>query len=313
MSLLDNLPANPRRLARLISIVEDGGQEARRLLAEIYPATGRAYVVGVTGPPGAGKSTLVNALALELLRRGEPRVAILAVDPSSPIAGGAILGDRIRMQALSGNPAIYLRSMASRDQPGGLARAAGDVIRVLDAAGFGVVIVETVGAGQAEVAIAREAHTTLVVEVPGLGDDIQAIKAGILEIADLLVVNKADREGAEETRRHLRAMLHLGEHDPDWQVPVLMTTAPQGVGVPELVDALEAHRRYQERSGLLREHERGRVAQELALCVQEQLSRLIDQRLAPQRRAALVERILAREIDPQAAAELLLAEVIGPE
>src|SRR4051794_21394115 len=189
--LVDRMLAGDRRaLARAISIVEHGGADARAVLEKVYPHTGRAQIVGVTGPPGAGKSTLVNEIALDLRRR-QRSVAIVAVDPTSPFSGGAVLGDRIRMQPLGGDAGIFVRSMATRGELGGIAQATGDVIKVFDAAGFDLVIVETVGAGQAEVEIARAAHTTIVVEVPGLGDDIQATKAGILEIADIFVVNKA--------------------------------------------------------------------------------------------------------------------------
>lgn len=312
MALLDDARAGrPRALARLVSLVEDGGPAARRLLAELYPVTGNAYVLGVTGPPGAGKSTLVNALVLELLGRGEPRIAILAVDPTSPFGGGAILGDRIRMQALAGNPRVYLRSMASRGQQGGLARATGDVVRALDAAGFGLIIVETVGAGQAEVAIAREAQTTVVVEVPGLGDDVQAIKAGILEIADVLVVNKADRDGADATRRHLEAMLALGGTPRDgWRPPLVMTVAPQGNGIPALADAIAAHRRHLGSDGRLADRERARIERELRDRVRDYALELLERRLSTERRAAIVERVLRRALDPEAAAALLLDEAL---
>jgi LAO/AO transport system kinase len=203
------LAGDRRALARLISRVENNGQEAIEALVALYPHTGQTHIVGITGAPGTGKSTLVNELA-KAYRAAGVRVGIVAVDPTSPFSGGAILGDRIRMRDLSGDPDVFIRSMASRGNLGGLARATADVVKVLDAAGFQTVLVETVGAGQSEVEIARTAHTTLVVEAPGLGDDVQAIKAGVLEIADILVVNKADREGAEHTRRGLQMMLDLG-------------------------------------------------------------------------------------------------------
>ena len=209
--LVEGVLAGQRRaIARTISLVENDGAEAQATLAALFPHTGRAHIVGVTGPPGSGKSTLVNALALHFRRLDPPRtVGIIAVDPTSPFSGGAILGDRIRMRDLAGNPGIFIRSMASRGNLGGLAWATADAVKVLDAAGFDLVIVETVGAGQAEVDIARTAHTTVVVEVPGLGDDIQAIKAGILEIADVFAVNKADQEGADHAVMALRMMLDL--------------------------------------------------------------------------------------------------------
>ena len=212
---------DPRAVARAISAVERGGDYAREVIAAIYRYTGRAQVIGVTGAPGTGKSTLVNEIALVYRRRGQ-RVGIVAVDPSSPFSGGAILGDRLRMQDLHGDAGVFIRSMATRGNLGGLASTTSDAVKVLDAAGFEIILVETVGAGQSEVDIAKNAHTTLVVDAPGMGDDIQAIKAGILEIADVLVVNKADHEGASATVAALEMNLNLkpkGEND--WRPPVL--------------------------------------------------------------------------------------------
>ncbi|RME44449.1 MAG: methylmalonyl Co-A mutase-associated GTPase MeaB, partial [Caldilineae bacterium] len=202
-----------RAIARLITYIENEDPQAQPILADLYPHTGRAHLIGITGAPGTGKSSLVNELA-KAYRRQEQTVAVLAVDPTSPFSGGAILGDRIRMRDLAGDPGIFIRSMASRGSLGGLARAAHDAIKVLDAAGFDIILIETVGAGQGEVEIARTAHTVLVVEAPGLGDDIQAIKAGILEIADVFVVNKADRPGANKTAAALKTMLELGHPTP---------------------------------------------------------------------------------------------------
>lgn len=300
-----------RALARVISIVENGGAEARAALAKLYTHTGRARVLGVTGPPGAGKSTLVNAVALELRTRGKT-VAIVAVDPTSPFTGGAVLGDRIRMQPLGGDQGVFVRSMASRGQLGGIARATADVVKVFDAVGFDVVIVETVGAGQAEVEIAREAHTVIVVEVPGLGDDVQAIKAGILEIADIFVVNKADRDGAGNVARQLKTMLQLGETEQTgWTPPILMAVASRGDGVSETVDAVVAHWNYLETSGTLEERERARVVRELRMILQNTALDLVRGRVPQEQRLKIVEEIRARRLDPYTAAERLLGDALG--
>jgi len=300
-----------RALARVISIVENGGAEARAALAKLYTHTGRARVLGVTGPPGAGKSTLVNAVALELRARGKT-VAIVAVDPTSPFTGGAVLGDRIRMQPLGGDQGVFVRSMASRGQLGGIARATADVVKVFDAVGFDVVIVETVGAGQAEVEIAREAHTVIVVEVPGLGDDVQAIKAGILEIADIFVVNKADRDGAGNVARQLKTMLQLGETEQTgWTPPILMAVASRGDGVSETVDAVVAHWSYLETSGTLEERERARVVRELRMILQNTALDLVRGRVPQEQRLKIVEEIRARRLDPYTAAERLLGDALG--
>ncbi|HSH79502.1 MAG TPA: methylmalonyl Co-A mutase-associated GTPase MeaB [Herpetosiphonaceae bacterium] len=300
-----------RALARVISIVENGGAEARAALAKLYTHTGRARVLGVTGPPGAGKSTLVNAVALELRARGKT-VAIVAVDPTSPFTGGAVLGDRIRMQPLGGDQGVFVRSMASRGQLGGIARATADVVKVFDAVGFDVVIVETVGAGQAEVEIAREAHTVIVVEVPGLGDDVQAIKAGILEIADIFVVNKADRDGAGNVARQLKTMLQLGETEQTgWTPPILMAVASRGDGVSETVDAVVAHWNYLETSGTLEERERARVVRELRMILQNTALDLVRGRVPQEQRLKIVEEIRARRLDPYTAAERLLGDALG--
>jgi len=291
-----------RALARAISYVEQGGPTARALLAEAFPHTGAAQIVGVTGPPGAGKSTLVTLLAQAWRARGVS-VGIIAVDPSSPFTGGAVLGDRIRMQALGGDPGVFIRSMASRGRLGGLARATADAATLLDAAGFQLVLIETVGAGQGEVEIAGAAHTTIVVEVPGMGDDVQSIKAGMLEIADLFVVNKADREGADRTVRQLRAMLHLGEYRPDaWEPPVLTAVATAGEGGDAIIDAVARHAAHLRQGDHAAERELAAAERELAAAVQE----LAVERLRGPAWTALVTRIAAREQSPYAAAEALL-------
>ncbi len=314
-----------RDLARLLTRIENG--QAAAELAALYPYTGKAHIVGVTGAPGTGKSSLVNALARHYRREGQT-VGIVAVDPSSPFTGGAILGDRIRMQDLSGDAGVFIRSMATRGSLGGLASTTGDLTRALDAAGYDLVFVETVGAGQSEVDIARTAQTTLVVEAPGLGDDVQAIKAGILEIADILVVNKADRPGIENTVRALRAMLELGHRTeralhhgrllnvsaapPDenenaaWQPPIVQTVALDGKGIPELAEKLAAHRAYLRSSGTLAVREQARIEAEIADRLRDALlTRLLSQ-TDPALLAALVEQVSARTLDPGSAIQQLL-------
>jgi LAO/AO transport system kinase len=257
------LAGNRYALARLLSLVEDGGADARAALGSLYPHTGQAHIVGVTGAPGTGKSTLVNELA-KVLRTQDTTVGIVAVDPSSPFTGGALLGDRVRMRDLAGDPGIFIRSMATRGSLGGLARATSDAVKVLDAVGFSVVLVETVGAGQAEVDIARTAHTTVVVEAPGLGDEVQALKAGLLEIADVLVVNKADRPGAAQAARVLEMVIgrnasHEGVGEDGWRPPILQAIALDGTGVPEVLEAVAAHREHLHASGLWAIREQARV------------------------------------------------------
>lgn len=322
----DVLSGDRRALARLITRVENRTPDSHAALAALYPHTGRAYFVGVTGAPGTGKSTVVNALTRTLRDRGQT-VGIVAVDPTSPFSGGAVLGDRIRMVDLAGDRGVFIRSMANRGSLGGLAATTGDVARVLDAAGFDVVLIETVGAGQSEVDIARTAYTTIVVDAPGMGDDVQAIKAGILEIADILVVNKADRPGAENTVRALRAMLELGHRlrsslhhgelliadpEPDepaydlWQVPIVKTIATEGQGLDALADAIDQHRTSLAENGLLIERQRAGLEAELAARLREALlARLVHER-TPAQLEDVVARVLARQLDPGSAVRALL-------
>ena len=304
------LAGNRYALARLISLIEDNGTEARAALAALYPHTGQAHVVGVTGAPGTGKSTLVNELT-KVLRAQGTTVGIVAVDPSSPFSGGALLGDRVRMRDLAGDQGVFIRSMATRGSLGGLARATSDVVKVLDAAGFSVVLVETVGAGQAEVDIARTAHTTVVVEAPGLGDEVQALKAGLLEIADVLVVNKADRPGAAQTARALEMVINRnavrgGADDNAWRPPILKTIALDGSGVPEVLEVIVAHREYLRASGSWAERERARVETELRNVLQQELLDRLLARVGEEQVQAWVERITAREVDVYTAVRAVL-------
>ena len=304
------LAGNRYALARLISLIEDNGTEARAALAALYPHTGQAHVVGVTGAPGTGKSTLVNELT-KVLRAQGTTVGIVAVDPSSPFSGGALLGDRVRMRDLAGDRGVFIRSMATRGSLGGLARATSDVVKVLDAAGFSVVLVETVGAGQAEVDIARTAHTTVVVEAPGLGDEVQALKAGLLEIADVLVVNKADRPGAAQTARALEMVINRnavrgGADDNAWRPPILKTIALDGSGVPEVLEAIVAHREYLRASGSWAERERARVETELRNVLQQELLDRLLARVGEEQVQAWVERIAARKVDVYTAVRAVL-------
>lgn len=305
------LAGHRRALARLLSLVEDDGAEAHEALARLYPHTGRAHVIGITGSPGSGKSTLVGQLAAEH-RRKNRTVAIVAVDPSSPFSGGALLGDRIRMRGISADPGVYVRSMASRGSLGGLSRGTWDAVQVLDACGYDTILIETVGAGQTEVDIARAAHTTVVIQVPGLGDEVQMLKAGILEIADILVVNKADREGADQVAAALAAGLDLAarpaEEDlPCWRPPILKTVATTGEGVAELADAAAQHLAFLRTSGAMGERERQRLAERLQAIARERLLRLALASAGPAVYEDLLARLVARDIDLYGATEELLA------
>ncbi len=305
------LNGNPTAIARAISRVERGGTDARELIRAIFSHSGRAQVVGVTGASGTGKSTLVNELAKEFKQRGR-RVAIIAIDPTSPFTGGAILGDRLRMQDLSGT-GIFIRSMASRGQLGGLAAASADAVTILDAAGFDLIFVETVGAGQGEVDIAKNAHTTLVLEAPGLGDDIQAIKAGILESADLLIVNKADRDGANATVAALEMNLSLNKENNSsatgahkWRPPVLKTVALRGEGIKAAADMIEKHREFLEHNGLRTEKEHARIKAELLQLLQRELLARALAQTPSNELSELIERIADRQVDIYSAAEKIL-------
>ncbi|MGW1022803.1 methylmalonyl Co-A mutase-associated GTPase MeaB [Streptomyces sp. NPDC002577] len=298
----------PRAVARLISLVEGASPQLREVMEALAPLTGHAYVVGLTGSPGVGKSTSTSALVTAYRKAGK-RVGVLAVDPSSPFSGGALLGDRVRMSEHASDPGVYIRSMATRGHLGGLAWAAPQAIRVLDAAGCDVVLVETVGVGQSEVEIAAQADTSVVLLAPGMGDGIQAAKAGILEIGDVYVVNKADRDGADATARELNHMLGLGESRTpgDWRPPIVKTVAARGEGVDEVVEALEKHRAWMEERGVLAERRLARAAGEVETIAVTTLRERIGDLHGDRRLSALAERIVAGELDPYAAADELVA------
>ncbi|MFF5422985.1 MULTISPECIES: methylmalonyl Co-A mutase-associated GTPase MeaB [unclassified Streptomyces] len=302
----------PRAVARLISLVEGASPQLREVMATLAPLTGGAYVVGLTGSPGVGKSTSTSAL-VSAYRRAGRRVGVLAVDPSSPFSGGALLGDRVRMSEHASDPGVYIRSMATRGHLGGLAWAAPQAIRVLDAAGCEVILVETVGVGQSEVEIASQADTSVVLLAPGMGDGIQAAKAGILEIGDVYVVNKADRDGADATARELNHMLGLGEARApgDWRPPIVKTVAARGEGVDEVVEALEKHRAWMEEHGVLAERRRSRAAREVETITITALRERIGDLRGDRRLDALAERITAGELDPYAASDELVASLTG--
>ncbi|AWN29564.1 methylmalonyl Co-A mutase-associated GTPase MeaB [Streptomyces libani] len=297
----------PRAVARLISLVEGASPELREVMAALAPLTGNAYVVGLTGSPGVGKSTTTSALVTAYRKMGK-RVGVLAVDPSSPFSGGALLGDRVRMSEHASDPGVYIRSMATRGHLGGLAWAAPQAIRVLDAAGCDVVLVETVGVGQSEVEIASQADTSVVLLAPGMGDGIQAAKAGILEIGDVYVVNKADRDGADATARELNHMLGLGESRApgDWRPPIVKTVAARGEGVDEVVEALEKHRAWMEEHGVLAQRRRSRAAHEVETIAVTALRERIGDLRGDRRLDALAERIVSGETDPYRAADELV-------
>jgi len=293
---------DPRAMGRLISLVEDGAPALGPVMHDLYVRTGHVYSVGVTGAPGAGKSTLTERLIAEI-RSHEERVGVLAIDPSSPFSGGALLGDRVRMQAHATDPGVFIRSMATRGHLGGLSLATFEAMHVLEAAGFDVTLVETVGVGQAEVEIANACDTTVVVVNPGWGDAIQTAKAGLMEIADVFVVNKADRPGVRETTQELTRMLELAE--ADWKPEIVQTTATKSEGIEELWTAVEKHRARQEETGRLESRRRTRTQREIKRIVAERYRRRVEEELAPLL-SEMTHEVAARRIDPYEAAGLLM-------
>ncbi|MGC9347835.1 MAG: methylmalonyl Co-A mutase-associated GTPase MeaB [Anaerolineae bacterium] len=310
------LDGDRRAVARLLTLVENGHPEGQVALARLFPRSGHAHVVGFTGSTGAGKSTLVNRVA-QVYRQRDRELAVVAVDPTSPFSGGALLGDRLRMRDLVNDPGVFIRSMASRGHPGGLAHATRDVVTVLDALGVPVILVETVGAGQAQVEVARVAHTVVLVEAPGMGDDVQALKAGLLEIADIIVVNKADRPESRQTLQTLRSA-RLGassgasedEEATAWTVPILETSALEGQGVTELVDAMIAHRDYLKTSRRWEALRARHARAEIDAWVQRHMQALMGEYVDDEEIQEAVEAVVNRERDPASAAWTLVDTLV---
>ncbi len=322
MSLTQNAGVNPaitqlverglngdrRSLARAITIIENRTSDAPGLMHQLYPHTGHAHIIGITGAPGSGKSTLTNELIKEF-RKHNRTIGVVAIDPTSTLTGGAVLGDRIRMLENFGDKDVFIRSLATRGQLGGLSATTNDAARVMDAFGKDIVILETVGVGQDEVDVAKAAHTTLLVEVPGMGDDIQAIKAGVLEIADIIVINKADREGVEKLQLHLKGMLGLASRE-GWQVPIKRTIAAQSEGIGELVESIEKHLDYLKTSGEYALREKARLRDEVLARIREEISmRVLRMEKTPGGLQEMVTRLENRELDLYEAALELLTKV----
>ena len=313
-------------LARLLTQVEKDSPDGRAALGELFRHTGKAHLIGVTGAPGTGKSSLVNQLALHYRKTVGKKVAIIAVDPSSPFTGGAVLGDRVRMRDLSGDEGVFIRSMATRGSVGGIARMTAAFTQIFDAAAYEIIIIETVGAGQSEVDVARLAHTTVVVEAPGLGDEIQAIKAGILEIADVLVINKADRPGVENTERALRSTLELAHptrrvyrhhgramtadspaaDTSMWVPPINKTVATEGTGIAELAESIARHAQHLHSSGDWDSRDRARLGSELEAAIQQELMNRFRSEVPMAKFDEAMERVISRSLSPHEAAKMLM-------
>jgi LAO/AO transport system kinase len=305
------LEGDRRAVARLITLVENGDPEAREPVQRLHELTGRAHIVGITGAPGSGKSTLVSSLT-KVLRSKDMSVGIVAIDPTSPFTGGAVLGDRIRMQDLATDPGVFIRSMGTRGALGGIAVATNDAVNILDAFGKQIIIVETVGAGQVEVDIVKLAHTSVVVTMPGGGDEIQALKAGIMEIGDVFVVNKADREDAGRTFTEILMMLEMSDRGDGWIPPLLRTTATTGDGVEELAKAIIDHYRYLEDNGLLEEKARERIVAELMEIINRQVGKAVTRALQedPEMTDLMGKLVETREIDPHSGARMVIEHLL---
>jgi len=304
------LNGDRRALARMVTLIESEAPVATRYLAQLHQHAGKAHIIGITGSPGAGKSTLVSRLVRELRKR-EKKVAVVAVDPTSPFSGGAILGDRIRMLELSGDPNVFIRSMASRGSLGGLSASTRDVVRAMDAAGYDPIIIETVGTGQAEVEVMRTAQSVVVVVAPGMGDDIQAIKAGILEIADIFAVSKMDKPGAQQTVAELAMLLSL---DPNrkkssWRIPIVKTSALKESGLDELADRLQEHRTFLHESGMMETREQRQVQSELRALILQAVSHALTEAVSEDEWSSLIDKIIRRERDPYSVARELEARI----